>query len=159
MHRLLFNKTNFLVKPPAINSALQNLNGKLGINQNSAGNQINKSHQRKTHVLTKTSALWLFTLWGKTQNFVILYLINNVRCSILEINSNPSYPLRALWCYIYWTVHGLLQKQQNLNQTQHCLGGSREDVQLRAGVLGQFWVQPEPEGWSLQKVCHVLYTV
>ena len=126
MHRLLFNKTNFLVKPPAINSALQNLNGKLGINQNSAGNQINKSHQRKTHVLTKTSALWLFTLWGKTQNFVILYLINNVRYSILEINLNPSYPLRALWCYIHWSVDGLLQKQQNLNQTQHCLGGSRK---------------------------------
>ena len=43
VHRHLFNKPNFLVKPAAINSALQNLNGKLGINQNRAGNQINKS--------------------------------------------------------------------------------------------------------------------
>ena len=98
VHRVLFNKPNFLVKPAAINSALQNLDGKLGINQERARNQINKLQKRNPlYIHTKTFDPYLLVEVKNNKYFRLAlriwrYLVASLKNNLATPWPNPTLP-------------------------------------------------------------------
>ena len=98
VHRVLFNKPNFLVKPAAINSALQNLDGKLGINQERARNQINKLQKRNPlYIHTKTFDPYLLVEVKNNKYFrralrIWRYLVASLKNNLATPWPNPTLP-------------------------------------------------------------------